>query len=114
MPKPSTKAVRNIRFMANLLISSQLNEIDAHTSPRLSAGASKISEISAPKSPFTTSISVLLGLRCGDQHLMCVHSKENAADCDQRVHALQELLADALATGAALHVVHVTSMGIRQ
>ena len=30
------------------------------------------------------------------------------------VDALQEVLADALATGASLHVVHITSMGLRQ
>jgi N-acyl-D-aspartate/D-glutamate deacylase len=30
------------------------------------------------------------------------------------VDALQEVLSDALATGAALHVVHITSMGLRQ
>jgi dihydroorotase len=30
------------------------------------------------------------------------------------IDALQEMLADAAATGAALHVVHITSMGLRQ
>jgi dihydroorotase len=43
-----------------------------------------------------------------------VHLRNNGPVEPGAVDALQEVLSDALATGAALHVVHITSMGLRQ
>ena len=43
-----------------------------------------------------------------------VHIRNSGPAEPGAVDALQEVLSDALATGAALHVVHITSMGLRQ
>jgi N-acyl-D-aspartate/D-glutamate deacylase len=43
-----------------------------------------------------------------------VHIRSSGPAEPGAVDALQEVLSDALATGAALHVVHITSMGLRQ
>jgi dihydroorotase len=43
-----------------------------------------------------------------------VHLRSNGPIVPGAIDSLQEVLADALATGAALHVVHVTSMGLRE
>jgi N-acyl-D-aspartate/D-glutamate deacylase len=43
-----------------------------------------------------------------------VHIRNSGPVDPGAVDALQEVLSDALATGAGLHVVHVTSMGLRQ
>ena len=43
-----------------------------------------------------------------------VHIRNSGPAEPGAVDALQEVLSDALATGAVLHVVHITSMGLRQ
>jgi cytosine/adenosine deaminase-related metal-dependent hydrolase len=43
-----------------------------------------------------------------------VHVRQSGPVEPGVIDALQEVLADALATGAALHVVHISSMGLRQ
>jgi N-acyl-D-aspartate/D-glutamate deacylase len=43
-----------------------------------------------------------------------VHMRSNGPVEPGAIDSLQELLADALATGASLHVVHITSMGLRE
>jgi hypothetical protein len=43
-----------------------------------------------------------------------VHVRQSGPVEPGVVDALQEVLADALAAGASLHVVHITSMGLRQ
>jgi hypothetical protein len=43
-----------------------------------------------------------------------VHIRSSGPVDPGAVDALQEMLSDALATGAGLHVVHITSMGLRQ
>ena len=43
-----------------------------------------------------------------------VHMRSNGPLVPGAIDSLQELLADALTTGASLHVVHITSMGLRE
>jgi N-acyl-D-aspartate/D-glutamate deacylase len=43
-----------------------------------------------------------------------VHMRNGGPEEPGVIDALQEVLADAAATGAALHVVHITSMGLRE
>ena len=43
-----------------------------------------------------------------------VHLRSNGPLVPGAIDSLQEVLADALATGASLHVVHVSSMGLRE
>ena len=43
-----------------------------------------------------------------------VHMRSNGPVVPGAIDSLQELLADSLATGASLHVVHITSMGLRE
>jgi len=42
------------------------------------------------------------------------HMRSNGPVVPGAIDSLQELLADSLATGASLHVVHITSMGLRE
>jgi dihydroorotase len=43
-----------------------------------------------------------------------VHMRSNGPVAPGAIDSLQELLADSLATGASLHVVHITSMGLSE
>ncbi len=54
--------------------------------------------------------------RIGGEHKMClyVHMRNGGPVEPGVIDALQEVIADTAATGASLHVVHITSMGLRQ
>ncbi len=50
----------------------------------------------------------------GERHLPAFVHMRGSTDSDGAIPALQEIIADAAATGAPLHVVHITSVGARK
>lgn len=56
----------------------------------------------------------LFGLAAQRKAVIYVHMRNGGPIEPGVVDALQEMIADAAATGASVHVVHITSMGIRQ
>jgi dihydroorotase len=49
-----------------------------------------------------------------DRHLPVFVHMRGSTDSDGAIPAVQEIIADAAATGAALHIVHITSVGARK
>ncbi|MBV8070123.1 MAG: amidohydrolase family protein [Acidobacteriaceae bacterium] len=66
--------------------------------------------------PLVSREQILDLFRIGNTHRLClfVHMRNGGPVEPGVIDALQEVIADAAATGASLHVVHITSMGIRQ
>jgi len=56
----------------------------------------------------------LFGLAAGRKTVVYVHMRNSGPVEPGVLDALQEVIADAAATGASLHVVHITSMGLRE
>jgi len=56
----------------------------------------------------------LFRLAAGQKTAVYVHMRNGGPVESGAIDALQEVIADAAATGASLHVVHITSMGLRE
>ncbi len=61
-----------------------------------------------------TEILELFRLAAEKKTAVYVHMRNGGPEEPGVIDALQEVMADAAATGAALHVVHITSMGLRE
>jgi dihydroorotase len=101
-------------FVRSPIRSDRLRELDRRLDAGLADGALGVG-MGINYTPAATRAEILRAFRVAARHKVPVFVHLRSAGVDEAaggVAGLQEVLADAAATGAALHVVHVTSMGL--
>lgn len=93
----------------------QWNEALDHVRQGIEQGALGLG-LGIAYTPLVSRAQILDLFRIGGQHHLClfVHMRNGGPVEPGVIDALQEVIADTAVTGASLHVVHITSMGLRE